>query len=138
VFARHLRRLLPADRIELPREVQQNIDMESYRIQQTGSSRIALDRRAGVFDPQGTKAGYSVGFSLVYNAEGSPRVRCGLRSTPPTGRAGQLAEFGSETAMKRAAQPEQIAPAFVFMAAPSCSSYITGEILPIVGGYSGG
>ena len=28
VFARHLRRLLPADRVELPREVQQNIDME--------------------------------------------------------------------------------------------------------------
>jgi len=37
--------------------------------------------------------------------------------------------------MMRAAQPEEIAPAFVFMAAPSCSSYITGEILPIVGGY---
>jgi hypothetical protein len=29
-------------------------------------------------------------------------------------------------------------PAFVFLAAPSCSSYITGEILPIIGGYSGG
>jgi NAD(P)-dependent dehydrogenase (short-subunit alcohol dehydrogenase family) len=40
--------------------------------------------------------------------------------------------------MKRAAQPEEIAPAFVFFAAPCCSSYITGEILPIVGGYSGG
>jgi hypothetical protein len=26
----------------------------------------------------------------------------------------------------------------VFMAAPSCSSYITGEVLPIIGGYSGG
>jgi NAD(P)-dependent dehydrogenase (short-subunit alcohol dehydrogenase family) len=50
----------------------------------------------------------------------------------------QVAKFGSQTAMKRAAQPEEIAPAFVFMAAPSCSSYITGEILPIVGGYSGG
>jgi NAD(P)-dependent dehydrogenase (short-subunit alcohol dehydrogenase family) len=37
--------------------------------------------------------------------------------------------------MGRAAQPEEIAPAFVFMAAPSCSSYITGEILPTVGGY---
>jgi NAD(P)-dependent dehydrogenase (short-subunit alcohol dehydrogenase family) len=49
----------------------------------------------------------------------------------------QVAKFGSETAMKRAAQPEEIAPAFVFMAAPCCSSYITGEILPIVGGYSG-
>jgi hypothetical protein len=29
------------------------------------------------------------------------------------------------------AQPEEIAPAFVFLAAPSCSSCITGEILPI-------
>jgi NAD(P)-dependent dehydrogenase (short-subunit alcohol dehydrogenase family) len=52
--------------------------------------------------------------------------------------AKQVAKFGSETAMKRAAQPEEIAPAFVFLAAPSCSSYITGEILPIIGGYSGG
>jgi NAD(P)-dependent dehydrogenase (short-subunit alcohol dehydrogenase family) len=49
-----------------------------------------------------------------------------------------IAKFGSETPMKRAAQPEEIAPAFVFLAAPSCSSYITGEILPIIGGYSGG
>jgi hypothetical protein len=29
-------------------------------------------------------------------------------------------------------------PAFVFIAASSCSSYITGEIPPIIGGYSGG
>ena len=46
-----------------------------------------------------------------------------------------VAKFGSKSAMRRAAQPEEIAPAFVFMAAPSCSSYITGEILPIIGGY---
>jgi len=49
-----------------------------------------------------------------------------------------VAKFGTHTPMKRAAQPEEIAPAFVFLAAPSCSSYITGEILPIIGGYSGG
>ena len=55
VFARHLRRLLPADRAELPREVQQNIDMESYRIQQTGSGKIALERKPGVLDPVGTR-----------------------------------------------------------------------------------
>jgi type I site-specific restriction-modification system R (restriction) subunit len=55
VFARHLRRLLPADREELPRDVQQNIDMESYRIQQTGSLKIALERKPGVLDPVGTK-----------------------------------------------------------------------------------
>ncbi len=52
--------------------------------------------------------------------------------------AEKVKDFGSDTPMKRAAQPEEIAPAFVFMAAPSCSSYITGEILPIIGGYSGG
>jgi NAD(P)-dependent dehydrogenase (short-subunit alcohol dehydrogenase family) len=49
-----------------------------------------------------------------------------------------VAKFSSDTPMKRPAQPEEIAPAFVFLAAPSCSSYITGEILPIIGGYSGG
>lgn len=49
--------------------------------------------------------------------------------------AEDVAKFGSSAAMGRAAQPEEIAPAYVFMAAPSCSSYITGEILPIIGGY---
>ena len=49
-----------------------------------------------------------------------------------------VAKFGSDTPMRRPAQPEEIAPAFVFLAAPACSSYITGEILPIIGGYSGG
>ena len=48
-------RLLPADRQELPIEVQQNIDMESYRIRETRSGRVALDRRAGVLDPVGSK-----------------------------------------------------------------------------------
>jgi NAD(P)-dependent dehydrogenase (short-subunit alcohol dehydrogenase family) len=50
----------------------------------------------------------------------------------------RIAQFGADTPMKRPAQPEEIAPAFVFLAAPSCSSYITGEVLPIIGGYSGG
>ena len=52
--------------------------------------------------------------------------------------ANKVAKFGADTPMKRPAQPEEIAPAFVFLAAPSCSSYITGEVLPIIGGYSGG
>jgi len=47
-------------------------------------------------------------------------------------------QFGAKTLMKRPAQPEELAPAYVFLAAPCCSSYITGEILPIVGGYKGG
>jgi type I site-specific restriction-modification system R (restriction) subunit len=58
VFARYLRRYLPADRVTLPREVQQNIDMESYRIQQTASGRIGLDRQAGMLDPMSTRDRY--------------------------------------------------------------------------------
>ncbi|MDX0694559.1 SDR family oxidoreductase [Sinorhizobium medicae] len=49
--------------------------------------------------------------------------------------AEDVEKFGSQTPMKRAAQPEEIAPAYVFLASPQMSSYITGEILPIVGGY---
>jgi hypothetical protein len=47
-------------------------------------------------------------------------------------------KFGASTAMRRPAQPEEIAPAYVFLASAQCSSYITGEILPIIGGYEGG
>jgi NAD(P)-dependent dehydrogenase (short-subunit alcohol dehydrogenase family) len=48
-----------------------------------------------------------------------------------------IAQFGAETPMKRAAQPEEISPAFVFLASPQCSSFITGEVLPVIGGYGG-
>jgi NAD(P)-dependent dehydrogenase (short-subunit alcohol dehydrogenase family) len=49
--------------------------------------------------------------------------------------AKKVKSFGTSTPMGRAAQPEEIAPAYVFLAAPACASYITGEILPIIGGY---
>jgi 3-oxoacyl-[acyl-carrier protein] reductase len=54
---------------------------------------------------------------------------------PSDKEAEDVSKFGSDTPMKRPAQPEEIAPAYVFLASPQCSSYITGEILPIVGGY---
>lgn len=49
--------------------------------------------------------------------------------------AEDVSKFGSQVPMKRPAQPEEIAPAYVFLASRQCSSYITGEILPIIGGY---
>jgi NAD(P)-dependent dehydrogenase (short-subunit alcohol dehydrogenase family) len=52
--------------------------------------------------------------------------------------ASHVARFGASAPMRRPAQPEEIAPAFVFLASAQCSSYISGEILPVVGGYSGG
>ena len=50
--------------------------------------------------------------------------------------AADVSKFGADTLMKRPAQPEEISPAYVFLASPQCSSYITGEILPIIGGYN--
>jgi NAD(P)-dependent dehydrogenase (short-subunit alcohol dehydrogenase family) len=50
----------------------------------------------------------------------------------------KISEFGHGTSMKRPAQPEEIAPAFVFLASPVCSSYITGIVLPVMGGVIGG
>ena len=47
----------------------------------------------------------------------------------------RVAQFGQQSKMKRPAQPEELAPAYVFLASPQCSSYITGEILPVIGGY---
>jgi len=45
-----------------------------------------------------------------------------------------IRKFGQSSPMGRPAQPEELAPAYVFLAAPSCSSYISGAILPVMGG----
>lgn len=45
-----------------------------------------------------------------------------------------VAMHGADTPMKRPAQPEEIAPAFVFFASNADSSFITGEVLTILGG----
>lgn len=56
---------------------------------------------------------------------------------PADRRAEDVPDFGRNTAMKRPAQPEEISPAYVFLAAPCCSSYITGIVLPILGDIPG-
>lgn len=47
--------------------------------------------------------------------------------------AEKIKSFGSQTALGRPAQPEEISPAYVFLASAACSSYITGIVLPITG-----
>jgi NAD(P)-dependent dehydrogenase (short-subunit alcohol dehydrogenase family) len=51
--------------------------------------------------------------------------------------AEKVSEFGKSSPMGRPAQPEELAPAYVFLAAPSCASYISGAILPVMGGPTG-
>ena len=47
--------------------------------------------------------------------------------------AGSIQKFGAATDMKRPAQPEELSPAYVFLASPVCASYITGIVLPVTG-----
>jgi NAD(P)-dependent dehydrogenase (short-subunit alcohol dehydrogenase family) len=47
--------------------------------------------------------------------------------------AEEIVEFGKSTVFKRPAQPEELSPAYVFLASPVCASYITGMVLPVTG-----
>jgi NAD(P)-dependent dehydrogenase (short-subunit alcohol dehydrogenase family) len=52
----------------------------------------------------------------------------------PADRSGEKVQtFGQKTDYKRAAQPEELSPSYVFLASPVCASYITGVVLPVTG-----
>ena len=50
--------------------------------------------------------------------------------------ADKVAKFGENTPIGRPAQPEELSPLYVFLASPVCSSYIAGEVIPVIGGYT--
>jgi NAD(P)-dependent dehydrogenase (short-subunit alcohol dehydrogenase family) len=52
---------------------------------------------------------------------------------PSTFTAEQVRSFGSNQPMKRAGQPEEVAPCYVFLASDD-SSYISGQVLHPNGG----
>ncbi|MDP9403603.1 MAG: SDR family oxidoreductase [Actinomycetota bacterium] len=80
---------------------------------------------------------YSMAQSLV---ERRIRVNCvapGPVWTPliPSTMGGEkTAKFGQQTPMEKAAQPDEIAPSYVFFAADRLSSYYSGEVLAPIGG----
>lgn len=67
------------------------------------------------------------------------RVNCvapGPIWTPfiPQDQQRDTAEHGKNTPMGRPGQPEEVAPAYVFFASEADSSYVTGEVLTLLGG----
>jgi len=49
-----------------------------------------------------------------------------------------VAKFGEQAPIGRPAQPEELAPAYVFLASNADSSYITGTVLQVMGGETSG
>lgn len=54
---------------------------------------------------------------------------------PSSWPADYIETFGSDTAMKRAGQPVELAPAYVYLASDD-SSFVTGQVLHVDGGQS--
>lgn len=120
---------------------------------QPGSSIIAtgsivgLDGSARLADYGATKGAIHAITKSLADELMDKGIRCNVVAPGPvwtplnpsdTGlSAEEVAEFGDETAnspMGRPAQPEELAPAYVFFASEADSSYITGAVLPVTGG----
>jgi NAD(P)-dependent dehydrogenase (short-subunit alcohol dehydrogenase family) len=105
------------------------------------TSVVALRGSAQLLDYSATKGAivsftYSLASNLIEKGIRVNAVAPGPVWTPlnPADKeAAKVKEFGKDTDMKRPAQPEEVSPAYVFLAAPVCSGYISGIVLPITG-----
>ncbi len=107
------------------------------------SSETGILGKSGLPDYSSTKGAInaltkSLVPELLKKASGSTRSppgRCGPRWNPSdAGRSPQeVSKFGSATPMGRPAQPDELAPAYVFLAS-NAASYISGIVLPVMGG----
>lgn len=66
-------------------------------------------------------------------APGSNALRYFQGMTPE-----KVAKFGKQAPIGRPAQPEELAPSYVFLASDADSSYITGIVLQVMGGETTG
>jgi NAD(P)-dependent dehydrogenase (short-subunit alcohol dehydrogenase family) len=106
----------------------------------TGSV-VGLEGSAELLDYAATKGAiHAFTKSLAENlVERRIRVNCvspGPIWTPfiPSTSAKKAKEHGEKVPMKRPGQPEEVAPAYVFFASNADTSYITGEVLTVLGG----
>ena len=79
-----------------------------------------------------------VGRGIRVNAVAPGPVWTPLNPSDTGQSARKVSQFGSQTPMGRPAQPEELAPAYVFLASDADSSYITGIILQVMGGTTSG
>ena len=105
-------------------------------------SITGFEGRKSLIDYSSTKAAiHAFTKSLALNlAERKIRVNCVSPGPiwtvlqPVSKPSEDVADHGADTPMQRPGQPEEVAPAFVFFASEADSSYISGEVLTILGG----
>ena len=93
---------------------------------------------------------YELGYKVTGSSLASNLIDKGIRVNavapgpvwtplnPADSPADKVQQFGQQTDMKRPAQPEELSPAYVFLASPVCSGYITGIVLPVTGSIGAG
>lgn len=79
-----------------------------------------------------------VGRGIRVNAVAPGPVWTPLNPSDAGRTAKEVAQFGKSVPMKRPAQPEELAPAYVFLASDGDASYITGTVLQVMGGETAG
>jgi NAD(P)-dependent dehydrogenase (short-subunit alcohol dehydrogenase family) len=72
--------------------------------------------------------------NIRVNAVAPGPVWTPLNAADQGARDEQIENFGSQTPLQRPAEPDELAPAYVFLASAADSSYITGIVLPVLGG----
>ena len=99
---------------------------------QSGAARLFGDQGRDPHLHQVIGADPSSNRQIRVNCVAPGPVWTPLNPCRPPGPGGR--QFGEDTPMGRPAQPEEIAPAFVFFASNVDSSYVTGEVLTLLGG----
>jgi NAD(P)-dependent dehydrogenase (short-subunit alcohol dehydrogenase family) len=156
-FQLHAEKLEDLDEEHLQQTLQTNIGGYFHMARaalphmNAGGSIINTGSETGIFgskhllDYSATKGAiHAFTLSLASNLlERGIRVNCvapGPVWTPlnPADKGAEdVAEFGQDSDMGRPAQPEEISPAYVFLASPVTASYISGVVLPVMGGPRG-
>jgi len=80
----------------------------------------------------------SIARGIRVNAVAPGPVWTPLNPSDPGLSPEEVAKFGAKNPMGRPAQPEEVAPAYVFLASNADSSYITGIVLEVMGGETSG
>lgn len=113
---------------------------EGSVILNTGSI-TGLEGSGGLLDYSATKGAIHAFTKALAQALVTRRIRVNCVAPGPVWTplnpaerdADEVAEFGANTPFGRPAQPEEIAPAYVYLGSAD-SSYVTGEVLTLLGG----